>query len=99
MDFMNAIAKVRFGSAKPQRIQLTKTDSCQVEMLCMESGQQLSVRSGRWLYYVIAGHAAITAKDVEQKISAGHLATTAAGEKHQITACGEQRLICLAVSC
>ena len=97
MDLVNAIAKVRFASAKPQRVQLHKGDSMLTDLLCMEPGQETEGQAGQWTYYVVAGTAAITGADGGGELPAGQLAAVPEGERHSITNVGEQRLICLVV--
>ena len=55
MDVLNAISKVRFNSARPQRVQLFKCDEFVCELLCLEPGQELTA-TGRRAYYLIAGN-------------------------------------------
>jgi len=97
MELINAISKVRFGSAKPQRIQLNKGDGCQAEMLCMEPGQQIRVRSGRWLYYVITGSANLTVNGQTSQLPTGQLAASAPNEQHVVATAGDRRLVCLVI--
>lgn len=96
MEIVNAISKVRFTSAKPQRSQLHKQRGLQVELLCMEPGQKVQARRGQWTYYVITGEATITGKDTSA-LPTGQLAAGAPDEKHTIANTGEQRLVCLAI--
>jgi len=98
MDFINAIAKVRFGSAKPQRIHLARADRLRAEMLCMEPGQQVRVQSGQWLYYVITGTAALTAGGQSTELPAGQFAASTLDEEHVVATSGDRRLVCLVVS-
>jgi len=97
MDLINAIAKVRFASAKPQRVQLHKGGSLLAELLCMEPGQETDGQAGQWTYYVVAGKAAITGAEGGGELPAGQLAAVSKGERHRIANVGEQRLICLVV--
>ncbi len=99
MDTVNAIAKARFASARPQRVQLHKDEAVTVEMLCLEPGQSIPVRQGRWSYYVIAGTAVVEAEDQQHQLQSGHVAVATAGERHTLTNVAETRLICLAVGC
>ncbi len=96
MEIVNVIAKVRFGSAKPQRIGLCHTGSMTAELICMESGQKLKVDSGQWSYYVVTGSAAIIAGGATHTLPAGQLALTNPDEPHTLASAGENRLICLA---
>lgn len=95
MDFVNAISKVRFGSAKPQRIQLGKAEGFQAEMLCMEPGQHLRVSSGQWVYYVVTGSASLTVADRTTELPTGQFAASAPDEVHTISTSGDRRLVCL----
>ena len=98
MDFVNAISKVRFGSARPQRIQLSRAEGFQAEMLCMEPGQQVRVQSGQWLYYVITGSASLTVDGRSTERPTGQFAASARDEKHVISTSGDRRLVCLVFS-
>jgi hypothetical protein len=97
MDTLNAISKVRFSSARPQRVQLQKLSGVVCDLLCMEGGQELSM-SGRCAYYVIAGQGVIKAGRLSEELSLGGFATTDADEHHTLQNNTEQRLICLAIS-
>jgi len=96
VDVANAISKVRFGSARPQRVHLHKGDGLAAELLCMEPGQQTRVLHGEWMYYVIAGHATVRAGAEESEIASGHSVAFAPDEDHTIANVDEGRLICLA---
>ncbi len=95
MDVVNAIAKVRFGSVRPQRVQLSKGEAFQAELLCMEPGQQVSVASGQWLYYVITGSAELAAGGRTTELPPGQFAASAPDEEHTLSAAGDRRLVCL----
>jgi len=97
MEIINAIAKARFASSRPQCVQLHKDDAMAGELVCMEPGQDLTVASGRWLYYIIKGQARIATPEDQNDLAPGQVAALAPGEKHCITNIGEQRLICFAV--
>jgi len=97
MDVLNAIAKVRFNSARPQRVQLLKCDDFVCELLCLEPGQEQTA-TGRCAYYLIAGSGQIKAGEDVQAADLGHFVSCAKGERHSIVNSSEQRLICLAVS-
>jgi mannose-6-phosphate isomerase-like protein (cupin superfamily) len=99
MDIVNAISKVRFASARPQRVQLHKDGRAPVDLLCMEPGQSLKVSAGRWGYYVITGAAQVESGGKVSPLPTGQLAVTGEGEPHTITAAGEQRLVCLVFGC
>ncbi len=97
MNFTNAIAKVRFASAKPQKVTLNKSDSLTAELLCLEPGQNMKVASGQWNYYVITGTATIGSAEGSTDLPTGQFAGSETDEPHTITNDGEQRLIILAV--
>ncbi|MGA2265829.1 MAG: hypothetical protein ABSH10_05300 [Phycisphaerae bacterium] len=98
MDTVNAIAKVRFASAKPQAVHLHKGKSLQADLLCMEPGQKLDVpAAAERLYYVVVGTAKLSNKGDEITAYAGQLAVTAGDERHRIANPGPQRLICVIV--
>ncbi len=99
MNFTNAIAKVRFASAKPQKVTLNKSDQLTGELLCLEPGQNIKVTSGQWNYYVITGTATIVAGGESTDLPTGHFAGSQTDEMHTISNDGEQRLIMLAVGC
>lgn len=96
MDIVNAIAKVRFNSAHPKRVQLHKLPSFVCDLLCLEPGQELS-GAGPCAYYVVVGSGALKAS-ATQELSMGQLITCENGEKHTVANTSEQRLICLAMS-
>lgn len=98
MNVVNAIAKVRFATAKPQRISLDKTAELSTELVCMEPGQRLKVSSGGYVYYVVTGSGELTSGDKTEELSPGCAASAGPGESHTLVASGEARLICIAVS-
>lgn len=97
MDTVNAIAKARFASARPQRVQLFRDETLCVELLCLEPGQGVSVREGQWVYYIIAGKATVSVGSDSHELSTGFSAFAAADEQHKLSNAAETRLICLAV--
>jgi mannose-6-phosphate isomerase-like protein (cupin superfamily) len=97
MEIVNAIAKVRFSAAKPQRIQLGTSADGQLDVICMETGQNLDVDGGAWTYYVITGQAVLAAGDQEETLEMGRLAVTGPDEPHTLSSTGEARLVCLAI--
>ena len=99
MEIINAIARARFASSQPQRVRLGKDSKLQSELVCMEPGQELEVMSGRWVYYVVKGHARAGTAEGEADLAAGTFADFEPDQKHTITNTGEQRLICFAVGC
>lgn len=98
MEHVNAISKVRFGSAKPQRVQLSRNGSLQSELICMEPGQQVKTSSSECTYYIIKGSASLTAGDETAKLAAGQLVSIGPDERHILAADGDDRLICISVS-
>ncbi|HET6429553.1 MAG TPA: hypothetical protein VFJ30_14145 [Phycisphaerae bacterium] len=97
MDIINAIAKVRFNSARPQRVQLARCDEYVCDLLCLEPGQELSA-TGECAYYVVTGSGKARVKGESQDIALGHFVQCGEGESHTILNSSEQRLICLSVS-
>lgn len=97
MEIINAIAKVRFNSARPQRVQLSKCPDYTCDLLCLEPGQELTA-AGRSVYYVVAGSGQMKAGKVNQPLAMGHFVTCDNDESHTVVNSSEQRLICLAVS-
>ncbi len=97
MNFANAIAKVRFASARAQKVTLNKADQVTSELLCLEPGQSLKVSSGQWNYYVITGSGSIIASDESTDLRTGNFAATEIDESHAISNDSEQRLVILAV--
>ena len=98
MNVVHAISKVRFASARPQRVHLSSNDAWTVEMLCMEAGQKTEVASGSRTYYVVMGTAKLTAGEESADLSAGQVACLQADERHTMINVGEGRLVCLAVA-
>ncbi len=96
MEIVNAIAKVRFNSASPRRVQLHKNSGVSYELLCMEPGQEIS-DTGPCAYYIIAGNGEMKAGGRTGEVSMGHLALSEAEESHTLINTSEQRLICMAV--
>jgi hypothetical protein len=97
METFNAISKVRFSSARPQRVQLQKLNGMVCDLLCLEPAQELSM-SGRCAYYVIAGQGVIKAGKLVHDLTLGCFAATGSEEHHSLHNDSEQRLICLAIS-
>ena len=97
MDVVQAIGKVRFASARPQRVHVSRNGACAVELLCMEAGQEAKVTAGPWTYYVVMGAARIAAGRRAEQIAAGEAAVTGPDEVHTLANAGEGRLVCLAV--
>ena len=97
MDIVNAIAKVRFSPARPQRIHLHKGETLVLELLCMEAGQKLAIHSGERAYYVVTGQAELTSGGQTTELPTGQLAGAGPEEAHTIANAGEGRLVVLAV--
>jgi mannose-6-phosphate isomerase-like protein (cupin superfamily) len=97
METVNAIAKVRFSSAKPQCIQLHKGGPFHTELICMEPGQELKLQGGDRAYYVITGTAVLKSGGKSAEVPTGQLATAGPNEPHAIATSGERRLVCLAI--
>ena len=96
MNFVNAIAKVRFSAGKPQRILLHKETSLQADILCLEASQEMPVKNGPWSYYVVTGTASITCGGQTTQVPAGQLAISG-DEPHTLANADERRLVCLAI--
>lgn len=97
MELLNAIAKVRFSSARPQRVQLFKCPEYVCELLCLEPTQQLAA-SGACAYYLIAGSGQVNIGKETHPATLGSFVTCEAGESHTVVNSSEQRLICLVIS-
>ncbi|MCJ7543914.1 MAG: cupin domain-containing protein [Phycisphaerae bacterium] len=97
MDAVNAIAKVRFASAKPQTVHLHKGHRFAADLLCMEPGQRVEVAPSERIYYVVTGAATLHSGGAEKALPAGELAATAPDEAHGITNTGSQRLVCVVI--
>ncbi len=97
MDIVSAVAKVRFGSARPQHVQLHKGQALAAELICMEARQSVKVSGGERAYYVIMGSAVIAAGGESSPLAPGQFAATAPEEAHTVTNAGEGRLVCLAL--
>jgi uncharacterized cupin superfamily protein len=96
MNVLNAIAKVRFNSARPQRVQLCRTAGCACDLLCMEPGQEAAA-TGPAGYYVVAGSGHVKAGRENRPMNLGCFADCQEGESHLLVNSSEQRLICLVV--
>jgi len=97
MDIVNAIAKVRFNSARPQRVQLSRCPQYACDLLCLEPEQEITA-AGRCMYYVITGTGEVKAGRINKPLVMGHFVTCDEGESHTLVNSSEQRLICLAVA-
>ena len=96
MQTVNAIAKVRFSAARPQRVSVCK-GPMRTELVCLEPDQQLGVDSGLWTYYVIKGSLVISGQTQTFDLPAGRVASLDPDEAHTIVNPTEARAICLAV--
>jgi quercetin dioxygenase-like cupin family protein len=99
MDFVNAIAKARFNSARPQRVQISRSSGLAVELLCMEAGQELSAGAATvpCAYYVVTGAARFTVAGADRDLPAGQLAAAVGNERYTLANAGQGRLVCLVV--
>ncbi len=97
MEVINAIAKIRFNSAKAQRVQLNRFEGFACDMLCLEPGQEFSA-TGRCAYYFIAGTGVIKAGKTKKEVNMGNFVACQNDEAHTIVNSSEQRLICMVVS-
>jgi len=97
MNVTNAISKVRFSSARPQRVQLFKNSHFHCELLCLEPQQELT-SWGPCAYYVVAGSGEIRAGRNRSSLELGRFAECDDGESHSVVNASEQRLICLVIS-
>lgn len=97
MNILNVISKVRFNSARPQRIHLEKCGKVSCELLCLEPGQE-NVAEQNCAYYVIAGSGQIKTGQGPGAINPGCLVSAEDGKGHTIVNNSDQRLICLVVS-
>lgn len=97
MNAVNAVAKARFASARPQSAHLHEGGAFDLELLCMEAGQEMRITSGEWAYYVVMGQAEVSCGEQASAVSTGHLASFGANESHTIANRGAGRLVCLVV--
>ncbi len=97
MEVINAIARIRFNSAKAQRVQLNRFEGFACDMLCLEPGQEFS-SVGRCAYYFIAGTGVIKAGKSSKAVDMGNFVACEADEPHTVVNSSEQRLICMVVS-
>ncbi|NLF29648.1 MAG: cupin domain-containing protein [Planctomycetes bacterium] len=89
----NAIAKVRFSSAKAQRVHLAQCEGLAAELLCLEGGQQLRIKSEAAVLYIILGTAEVSAGDQTVTLQTGYV--FAPGTAFTLANAGEHRLVCL----
>ena len=97
MDIENAIGKVRFSAARPQRVQLFRGDGMLFEMLCLEPEQEIDA-PGPCAYYVVTGRARMAGDGEGFDLTAGTFAHVGPEEPHRLVNSGETRLICLAAT-
>lgn len=98
LETVNAIARVRFSSARPQVVQLHKPGVAHVELLCMEAGQKLTVDKTPVAYYVITGSASIASAGKAVVAAAGHTVSLDINETHVVVSPPEGRLVCLMIT-
>lgn len=97
MDLVNAIAKVRFNSARPQRVQLGRSRQFACELVCLEPGQEVA-GTQRCSYYVVAGNGLVKTAAGPKDVTLGHFLCFEEGDSHILVNSSDQRMICLAVS-
>ena len=90
---INAVAKVRFSSARAQRVHLADAGTAKGELLCLEGGQEMSLSGPSALLYVISGAGTVLQGDVRTPLATGHLLEVQADVK--LANLSEHRLICL----
>ena len=93
MTAINAIAKVRFSSGRPQRVHLVDGQRVAAELLCLERGQEMPIVGPDAMLYVIGGDATLTQDDQTDNLSPGYLLALENG--YTLANRDEQRLICL----
>ncbi len=91
MTSINAIAKVRFSSAKAQRVHLLAEPPVPTDLLCLEADQQIDL-PGPGVLYVVTGSATLVAGANEQELPTGHLVSAAEGV---VANRARGRLVCL----
>ncbi len=97
METTSAVARVRFASAKPQRIKVHNSGGLVTDILCLEPGQDIKVDRGQWRYYIVSGTATLVSGEQSEDLPMGQFAAMESGEKHRVSNRGEQRAICLAI--
>ena len=93
MTPINAIAKVRFSSARAQRVHLADAEDARAELLCLEGGQEMSLEGPSAMLYVISGTGTVLKGAARTALATGHLLRLDAAVT--LTNLKEQRLICL----
>lgn len=96
MNVTNAIAKVRFSSARPQRVQVARFAQYACDLLCLEPKQELT-GTGPCGYYVVAGSGQIRSGKDSKPLSMGIVVDFMQGETYLLVNTSEQRLICLVI--
>jgi quercetin dioxygenase-like cupin family protein len=96
MELINAVAKIRFSSAKAQCVQLSEGPGVRAELICLEAGQELTVEKGQWVYYVITGTTGFRVGEKSQQAPTGQIVVFEQDQKHTLSAAGERRSVCLA---
>jgi hypothetical protein len=93
MNSVNAISKVRFSSARPQRVHLLDLPSGAVDLLCLEKAQETGVTGAGTVLYIVTGSARVTDAKGTQDLSAGNLLVPEGD--CTVANAAEQRLVCL----
>ena len=94
MTPINAVAKVRFSSAKPQRVHLVQDAPVTADLLCLEAQQELAIAAGMGILYVVTGTATLIGPSLRTALGPGQLVAPA--EDCTLANISEQRLVCLA---
>lgn len=94
MKPINAIAKVRFSSARPQRVHLADEGPVGADLLCLEPQQELELAAGAGVVYVVSGSATLICEGGRETLGATQL--TSIDSDCTLTNISEQRLVCLA---
>lgn len=93
MTPINAIAKVRFSSAKAQRVHLIQGQAVEADLLCLESQQEMPLQGDGSVLYVVTGTATLIGPQGRDTLPAGQLVGTDADRT--LANISEQRLVCL----
>lgn len=94
MEPINAISKVRFSSAKPQRVHLANSGPVQADLLCLECQQELALSAGAGVLYVVSGSATLITDAGRQSLASTQL--TSIDADCTLANISEQRLVVLA---
>jgi hypothetical protein len=93
MEPVNAIAKARFSSARPQRVNLLSDGAVSAELLCLEKDQRMPVCGPSAILYVVGGSGTLIRTDGQDSLPVGHVVSL--DSQSTLANLGEQRLICL----